>query len=79
MKKTKTKPTSTIGGNLKKIRINRGINRPELAKFVGVTDQLLYSWEVGRIRLPAEKLPKLAEYLECSVVDILGIRENGHG
>ena len=43
----------------------------EVAKHMGVTTESVYMWETGTTSPHIDRLPKLANFLECSIEDLL--------
>ena len=56
--------------NLKERRLRIGMNQIELAKQMNVTQGIVSQWENKKIMPSSEKLPKLAEVLQCSIDDL---------
>lgn len=56
---------------LKQILFQRNIKQSQLAKKLGVTQQLVSKWVTGGCQPQIEMLPKLAEALNCSVEEIV--------
>ena len=56
--------------NLKERRLRIGMNQNELAKQMNVTQGIVSQWENKKIMPSSEKLPKLAEVLQCSIDDL---------
>lgn len=55
---------------IKELRMKKGISQQELADRIGTTQAAVGLWEIGA-RIPrADKLPKLAEILDCSIADL---------
>ncbi|KEH91633.1 XRE family transcriptional regulator (plasmid) [Clostridium botulinum C/D str. BKT12695] len=57
---------------IKKERIEKGINQPELAKILNVSKQTVSNWENGKRTPDADTLTKLADFFNCSVDYLLG-------
>lgn len=58
---------------LKQKRENMGITQNDLAQKMGVKHNTISQWEAG-VRSPKVKdLPKLAEILDCTTDELLGI------
>ena len=55
---------------LKKQRESRGLSQYKLAQQLGVSQATVGMWETGARMPRADKLPKLAEVLGCSVADL---------
>ena len=56
--------------NLKERRLRIEMNQNELAKQMNVTQGIVSQWENKKIMPSSEKLPKLAEVLQCSIDDL---------
>ena len=52
---------------IKKFRIAKGMTQEELAAIMGTSQAAVGMWETGARMPRADKLPKLAEVLGCSV------------
>ena len=65
-----------IGGrmnNIKKLREKKGIKQDELAKLLNVTQGAVSGWETGRYNVDNEKLKAIANILETTTDELLGI------
>lgn len=60
---------------IKSLRIKKGISQDALAKLLGTTQAAVAMWEAGARMPRADKLPKLAEVLGCSVSDLFAKAE----
>ena len=56
--------------DIKELRKKAALTQAELAEAVGVTQSTVSQWESGTAFPRADKLPKLAEVLGCSVADL---------
>ncbi|MBS6510873.1 MAG: helix-turn-helix transcriptional regulator [Clostridiales bacterium] len=56
--------------NLKERRLRIGMNQSELAKRMSVTQGIVSQWENQKIMPSSDKLPKLAEALQCSIDEL---------
>ena len=56
--------------NLKERRLRIGMNQSELAKRMNVTQGIVSQWENQKIMPASDKLPKLAEALQCSIDEL---------
>lgn len=56
---------------IKKQRELLNISQVDLAKKIGVTQGMISQWESGEFLPRAERLPMIAEVLECTVDDLL--------
>ena len=61
-----------LGENLKRIRQLKGYSRKELADVIGITENSFGSYERGEKLPPLDKIFKLAEFLDISILDITG-------
>jgi transcriptional regulator with XRE-family HTH domain len=61
-----------LGQRIASLRRSRGLTQVQLAEQLGVAQQTLAHYEAGRLRLLAGALPKLAEFLDSSVEDLIG-------
>lgn len=57
---------------LRNIRQANGLTQTELAEQMGVTQSLVAMWERGAVLPSAEKLPRLADLLGCSIDALYG-------
>lgn len=55
---------------IKEYRTRKGLSQDALAKLMGTTQAAVAMWETGARMPRADKLPKLAEVLGCSVADL---------
>ena len=55
---------------IREYRIKKGISQAQLAKLMETTQAAVAMWETGARMPRADKLPKLAEVLGCSVADL---------
>ena len=64
-----------VGGenltSIKTLRIKAGKTQEELAKAVGVTQGAVAQWEAGATSPQIGKLFDIAQFLGCSVMDLL--------
>mgnify|MGYP001235201661 CR=1 FL=1 len=59
--------------NLKGIRESKNIQQQELADYLHVSQSTVSGWERGRSPIDSSLLPKIAEYLDVTVDQILGV------
>ena len=57
---------------LRNIRQANGLTQTELAEQMGVTQSLVAMWERGAVLPSAEKLPRLADLLGCTIDALYG-------
>ena len=62
-----------LGKRIKKFRTEQELTQAQVAEKLGVTQQLIATYENGKRRLPVLALLKIAEILQISVDDLLGI------
>ena len=62
-------------GILKELRINRGVSQKEFAAILGVSQQTIASWEVGRTEPSNSLLKDIADYFNVSADYLLGRRD----
>lgn len=60
---------------IKNLRIKKGISQDALAKLLGTTQAAVAMWETGARMPRADKLPRLAEVLGCTVSDLFAKAE----
>lgn len=61
----------SIGGNLKRIRLEKGVSQLQLAKTVGVTQSMIAQIERGTKSLTMELGKEIADTLDISINDLL--------
>lgn len=61
--------------NLKRIRTEKGMNQAQLADKVGYKQVTISAWEVGRSEPSMGDIAKLAEALDCSQEELIGIEK----
>lgn len=74
--KDKKTVAQILGENLKRIRLEKGVFRKDLAAAIGIDESSYGKYERGERNLPADKIYNLAIALNCSVADILGDNPN---
>ena len=60
---------------LKNKRIDRGLTQKQIADSLGVKQNTVSQWESGERQPSVGLLPKLAELLDCTVDELLGIEK----
>ena len=65
-----------IGNNLKRLRLEKGFKQSELAEIVGVEDKTISRIEVGGNYPSMDLLVRLAEALDCELVDFVNFSDN---
>lgn len=70
-----------LGARVAQGRKARGLTQVQLAERLGIAQQTLAHYEVGRLRIAADMLPLLAEILDLSIDELLtgqaGVRPSG--
>jgi len=61
-----------LGARVAELRKGRDITQVEMAQTLGVSQQTINSYEVGRRRIPVSALPTLARSLGVSLEELLG-------
>lgn len=61
----------SVGGNIRALRLRKGLSQADLALRVGVAKETVSRWETDRLFIRQNHLTKLAEILETSRNDIL--------
>jgi transcriptional regulator with XRE-family HTH domain len=68
------KPRSSLGQRIAQARERSGISQAQLAKILGTTQPAIAYWERNAANLRSDVLAKIAQILEVSTDEILGIR-----
>jgi len=63
-----------LGARLAELRKEQGLSQQALAEQLGIAQQTLAHYEVGRARMPVSLLPALAEKFGVAVDALLGIK-----
>src|SRR6266404_469126 len=61
-----------LGARMAELRKSQDITQVEMAKTLGVSQQTINSYEVGRRRIPVSALPTLARSLGVSLEELFG-------
>jgi transcriptional regulator with XRE-family HTH domain len=61
-----------LGARIASLRREQGLTQAQLAEVLGLTQQMVASYEVGRRRVPVSLLPKIAAALAVSVETLIG-------
>ena len=61
-----------LGKKITKLRNDRGLTQVQLAEILGISQQQMQSFEVGRRRVPVSALPRLSKALGVSVEELVG-------
>ncbi len=68
----------TLGVHIAQLRKEQGLSQQALADELGIAQQTLAHYEVGRARMPVSLLPSMAKFFGIAVDDLLGVK-NGSG
>ncbi len=63
------------GARIAALRKDQGMTQVQLAEILGLTQQMVASYEVGRRRVPASLLPQIAETLAVSFEELIGKKD----
>ena len=66
----------TIGSNLKRLRLNKGVTQEELGSTLGVSSQAVSKWENESAYPDIMILPKLADYFAVSIDELMNYKLN---
>lgn len=61
-----------LGENLRRIREEKGVSRKQLAEAIGITENMIGQYELGRKLPPLDKIFNLADSLDVAITDITG-------
>ncbi len=61
-----------LGGRVAQLRRAQNLTQVQLAETLGISQQVVASYEVGRRRIPVSMLPQLAKALATGVDELLG-------
>jgi transcriptional regulator with XRE-family HTH domain len=61
-----------LGSRVSQLRRDHGLTQVQLAEALGISQQMVASYEVGRRRIPVSMLQALAQALSVAVDDLLG-------
>lgn len=64
---------NSLNDNIRKLRINFGLNQVEFAKEIGVSKQCVSNWENDNVLPSIEMLIKIADFFKVSTDFLLGI------
>ena len=67
-----------LGETIKRLRTANGLSQEALAVQLNVVRQTVSKWEKGTSAPDAEMLPKLADILNTTVEELLGIQSPSH-
>ncbi|MCB7321273.1 helix-turn-helix domain-containing protein [Lacrimispora sp. 210928-DFI.3.58] len=63
----------TIGDNIKKYRLYKGLTQKQLASLIGKTESSIQKYEAGKVEIPRKVLFNIAKQLDCSFIQLNGI------
>lgn len=61
-----------LGSRVAQLRRDHGLTQAQLAEALGISQQMVGSYEVGRRRIPVSMLQSLAQALSVAVDELLG-------
>lgn len=61
-----------LGGRVAHLRKEHGLTQTQLGEMLGITQQMVASYEIGRRRIPASMLPQLAQIFAVGVDELIG-------
>lgn len=64
-----------LGVRIAELRKEQNLTQQQLAELMGMSQQSIASWEVGRLRIAVSMLPQLARTLGVSVEALIGEEE----
>jgi transcriptional regulator with XRE-family HTH domain len=64
-----------LGARIAQLRKNQNLTQQQLAELMGMSQQSIASWEVGRLRIAVSMLPGLAKVLGVSTEALIGEEE----
>jgi transcriptional regulator with XRE-family HTH domain len=67
----------TLGARVAQLRKEEGLSQQAVADEIGIAQQTLAHYELGRLRMPASLLPKLAQLFGVAVDELVGVSSAG--
>jgi transcriptional regulator with XRE-family HTH domain len=64
-----------LGARIAALRKDQSMTQVQLAEILGLTQQMIASYEVGRRRVPVSLLPQIAETLAVSLEELIGKKD----
>jgi transcriptional regulator with XRE-family HTH domain len=64
-----------LGARVAKLRKQNHITQVEMANALGVSQQQVASYEVGRVKIPVSALPKISAILATPVDELVGVEK----
>lgn len=68
-----------LGSRIAQLRKDAGLSQQTVADQLGIAQQTLAHYEVGRLRVPASLLPRFAQLFNVRGDDLLGLNTAGAG
>jgi len=68
-----------LGSRIAQLRKDAGLSQQTVADQLGIAQQTLAHYEVGRLRVPASLLPRFAQLFNVRGDDLLGLNIAGAG
>lgn len=65
--------------NLKRLRVEKGFSQCEFGLLVGVNQSAVASWERGATYPSADRLPRIAKALGCTIDELFSAEEKEAG
>lgn len=65
-----------LGGRIAQLRREQNLTQQQLAEDLGVSQQVVASYEIGRRRVPVSMIPALAKSLAVPIDTLLGVGES---
>jgi len=67
-----------LGARIARYRKERGLSQAELAERMGVSQNLISAYEVGKVRIGADTIVALARTFKVSADELLGLKPPTH-
>jgi transcriptional regulator with XRE-family HTH domain len=64
-----------LGDRVANLRKEQGLTQVQLAKILGISQQLMAAYEAAQRKIPAVMIPKLAGLFEVSCEELLGTKQ----
>lgn len=61
-----------LGENIKELRLQRGLNQPQLGNQLGVSKQCISNWENGNLMPSIDMLIRISDFFNVSTDYLLG-------
>lgn len=59
-----------MDNKLKEVRVSKGLTQAELGELIGLKQNIVSAWEIGRRELPVRHAKKLAQILKVDWKDL---------